>query len=95
MAALVRSSSWVNNWVPPKGTPAIVYGKGSFLKAVSHEGLVLLMQKYLHYTGRKLRTNYQMIGLNHHISSLRVYSDTSCSAEKDSEGWKREIASEG
>lgn len=26
MAALVRSSSWVNNQVPPKGTPAFVYG---------------------------------------------------------------------
>lgn len=28
----------------------IVYGEGSFLQALSHEGLDLLMQVYLHYS---------------------------------------------
>ena len=80
---------------PPKGTPAFVYVKGSFLQAVSHEGLVLLMRIYLHFTGRRWRANCRLIRLKHHISSPGGASgDTSCSAENKSEGWKREEAGE-
>ncbi|KAI4821002.1 hypothetical protein KUCAC02_028955 [Chaenocephalus aceratus] len=55
MAALVRSSSWVKYWVPPKGTAAIVYGKGSFLKAVSHEEVLVFDDADSSWS---LRSNY-------------------------------------
>lgn len=58
MAALVRSSSWVNNWVHPKGMPALFMERDLFLYAVTHEGLVLLMQIYLHHLWKCLLANY-------------------------------------
>lgn len=87
MAALVRSSSRVNNRVPPKGMVDIVYGEGSFLQALSHEGLDLLMQVYLHYTeSRRPPTNWQLMQLNHRRSSLGLSGHAACSDESEAEG---------
>lgn len=66
----------------------------SFLKAVGHEGVCLLMQIYLHYIGRWWYTNCQLILIKHHIFPLRVQSHTSCSAEEGTGGWRGEMAGE-
>lgn len=70
----------------PGGQRLLFMERQSFLKAVSHEGVCLLMQIYLRYIGRWWCTNCQSILMKHHIFSLRVQSHTSCSAEEGTGG---------
>lgn len=78
----------------PRGQWLHFMERQSFLKAVSHEGVCLLMQIYLHYIGRWWYTNCQLILIKHHIFPLRVRSHTSCSAEEGTGGWRGETAGE-